>query len=126
MATLTLPRVLLADDHAGMVQALSRVLSPECDVVAVVTDGSEVAEAAAGLQPIVVVVDLNMPNVNGLDICRQIRQNTPRAHVVVVTGMTDDVIREEALAAGASAFVVKAAAAAELLDAVKRAWEKAS
>jgi len=122
----TLPRVLLADDHAGIVQALSRVLSAECDVVAVVTDGSDVADAAAGLQPIVVVVDLNMPNVNGLDICRQIRRNTPRAHVIVVTGMTDDVIREEALAAGASAFVVKAAAGAELLGAVKRAWEQAS
>jgi DNA-binding NarL/FixJ family response regulator len=122
----TRPRVLIADDHAGIVQALSRLLSPECDVVGVVADGSEVADAAARLQPVVVVVDVNMPNVNGLDICRRIRQDTPRAHVIVATGMTDDVTREEALAVGASAFVPKAAAGAELLGAVKRVWAEAS
>jgi DNA-binding NarL/FixJ family response regulator len=61
----TRPRVLLADDHPGVVKALQRMLSLECDVVGVVADGSEVAEAAARLQPVVIVVDLNLPNVTG-------------------------------------------------------------
>ena len=75
----TRPRVLLADDHPGVARAFVRLLSFECDVVGVVADGSEVAEAAARLQPVVSVVDLNLPNLNGLDVCRQIRQTNPRA-----------------------------------------------
>ena len=73
----TRPRVLLADDHPGIVKALGRLLSFECDVVGTVSDGSAVAEAADTLQPVVVVVDVNLPNVNGLDVCREI---STRAH----------------------------------------------
>ena len=79
----TRPRVLLADDHPGVARALSRLLSFECDVVGVVGDGCEVADAAARLQP-VVVLDVNLPNVNGLDVCRQITQDSPRARVIVI------------------------------------------
>jgi len=118
----TRPRVLLADDHPGMVKALERVLALECDVVGVVADGSEVAEAAARLQPVVIVVDLNLPNVSGLDACRQIVQTNPRAKVIVITGMMDETIRADALAAGASDFVAKQAAGKELIAAVRRAW----
>jgi DNA-binding NarL/FixJ family response regulator len=118
----TRPRVLLADDHPGIVKALGRVLSLECDVVGAVTDGSEVAEAAARLQPVVIVVDLNMPNVSGLDVCRQITQSNPRAKVIVMTGVIDDAIREEVLAAGASGFFPKLAAGNELIVAIKQAW----
>ena len=86
----TRPRVLLADDHAGIVRALERMLSLECDVVGVVADGSEVAEAAARLQPVVTVVDLNLPNVSGLEACRRILRTNPRAKVILITGMVDD------------------------------------
>ena len=105
----TRPRVLLVDDHPGIVKALGRVLSPECDVVGVIADGREVADAAARLQPVVIVVDLNLPNVNGLDVCRQITENNPRVKVIVITAMADDDIRDEALAAGASGFFHKSA-----------------
>jgi DNA-binding NarL/FixJ family response regulator len=122
----TRPRVLLADDHPGIVKALERVLSLECDVVGVVADGSEVAEAAARLHPVVTVVDLNLPNVSGLDACRRILQTNPRARVILITGMADETIRAEALAAGASGFVPKQSVGNELIVAIRRAWADAS
>ena len=118
----TRPRVLLADDHPGVVKAFVRVLSFECDVVGVVADGSEVAEAAARLQPVVSVVDVNLPNLNGVEVCRQIRQTNPRAKVILITAMIDDDrIRADALAAGASGFFSKLEAN-ELIDAIRRVW----
>ena len=119
----TRPRVLLADDHPGVVKAFVRVLSFECDVVGVVADGSEVAEAAARLQPVVSVVDVNLPNLNGVEVCRQIRQTNPRAKVILITAMIDDDgIRADALAAGASGFFSKLAAGNGLIDAIRRVW----
>jgi len=122
----TRPRVLLADDHAGIVKALGRVLSLECDVVGVVADGSDVAEAAARLQPVVSVVDLNLPNVSGLQACRRILQANPRAKVILITSMSDETIKAEALAAGASACLSKLAAGNELVVSIRRAWADAT
>ena len=117
----TRPRVLLVDDHPGVAKALGGMLSRECDVVGVIADGREAADAATRLRPVVVLVDLNLPNVNGLDVCRQIRQNDPNAKIIVVTAMADDALRDEALAAGASAFLPKSAAH-ELIAAIRRIW----
>ena len=117
----TRPRVLLVDDHPGVVKALGRLLARECDVVGVIADGREVVDAATRLQPVVIVVDLNLPNVSGLDICRQITEKTPQVKVIVITAMTDDDIRDEVLAAGASGFFHKAAAN-ELIAAIRRTW----
>ena len=121
----TRPRVLLVDDHPGIVQALSRALSPVCDVVGVIADGREVADAAARLQPVVIVLDLNLPNVNGLQICRQMAHTDPRAKIVVVSAMADDAIRDEALAAGASGFFHKSAVN-ELIVAITRIWAEST
>ena len=120
------PRVLLADDHPGVAKALERVLSFECEVVGVVADGADVAAAAARLQPVVVVVDVNLPNVNGLEVCRRILQTNPRAKVILMTAMTDDRIRIEALAAGASGYFSKLKAGDELVDAIRRLWAESS
>jgi DNA-binding NarL/FixJ family response regulator len=117
----TRPRVLLADDHAGIVNVLERLLAPECDIVA---DGSEVAAAAARLQPVVVVVDLNLPTINGLEVCRHITRTNARAKLIVITCTIDDAIEEEALAAGASAFVHKGAAGTELIATIQQVWTK--
>jgi DNA-binding NarL/FixJ family response regulator len=117
----TRPRVLLVDDHPGIVKALGRALSPGCDVVGVIADSREVADAAARLQPVVIVVDLNLPNVSGLEVCRQITQNNPRVKTIVISAMADDAIRDEALAAGASGFFHKSAAN-ELSVAIRRIW----
>ena len=121
----TRPRVLLVDDHPGIVRALSRLLSTDCDVVGVMADGREVADAAARLQPVVIVVDLNLPDVSGLDVCRQIRDSNPRVKVVVISARIDEAIRDEALAAGASGFFEKSAAN-ELIEAIKRIWTEST
>jgi len=118
----TRPRVLLADDHPGVVRALSRLLSFECDVVGTVSDGSEVAEAANNLQPVVVVVDVNLPNVKGLDVCREITMKSPRARVVVMSGMFDPEVAQAARTAGASGVFDKAAMGDKLVAAIKEAW----
>ena len=109
-----------------MVKALERVLSLECDVVGVVADGGEVAGAAARLQPVVTVVDLNLPNVSGLEACRRILQANPGAKVILITGMLDETIEAEALAAGASGCLTKLEAGNELIVAIRRAWADAS
>ena len=115
------PRVLLVDDHPGVVKVLRQVLSSECDVVGVIADGGEVADAATRLQPVVIVMDLNLPNISGLEVCRRLRQNNPHVKVIVISAMTDDYIRDEALAAGASGFVQKSEAY-ELVVAIRRIW----
>lgn len=122
----TRPRVLLVDDHPGIVKALRSVLSSECDVVGVIANGRDVAPAAARLQPVVIVVDLNLPDISGLEVCRQITQSNPRAKIIVITAMTDEVTRDEALAAGASGFVQKSAAAGELMVAIRRIWTEST
>jgi DNA-binding NarL/FixJ family response regulator len=120
---LTRPRVLLADDHPSVAKALVRMLSLDCDVVGVVGDGNDVASAAVRLQPVVLVLDVHLPNVSGIDICREINRNDLRAKVIVITGMVDDSIRDEAFAAGASGFLHKLSTD-ELMAAINRAWRE--
>jgi DNA-binding NarL/FixJ family response regulator len=112
--------VLVADDHPDLVKAVCRLLAVDCDVVGTVGDGSAALEAAERLQPDVVVVDLNLPNVNGLEACRQITHANPEMRVIVFTAMNDPEIRQRSIEAGASAFVFKMAGNGDLLTAVKR------
>ena len=79
------PRVLIADDHPGMVKAVCRLLALDCDVVGTVADGSALLEAAQRLQPDVIVLDVNLPNVHGLEACRQISDRYPETKVIVFT-----------------------------------------
>jgi DNA-binding NarL/FixJ family response regulator len=102
------------------------VLSLDCDVVGVVGDGSEVFDAASRLQPVVTVVDLNLPNLSGLEVCRRIRQANPGARVIVITGMMDESVREAALSAGAAGFFHKTASADELIVAIRQAWTEST
>ena len=117
----TRPRVLLVEDHPAVRKLLVRLLSQGCDVVDVIADGREVADAATRLQPVVIVMDLNLPGANGLDVCRKITQENPDAKIVVITAMADDAIRDEVLAAGASSFVHKSSLS-ELTVAIRRLW----
>ncbi len=104
------PRVLIADDHAGVTNAVCRLLATDCDVVGTVADGSAVLEAAQRLLPDVVLVDLNLPNVNGLEICRQIRHSYPATKVIVFSAMDDPEVQQRCVEVGASAFLFKAMA----------------
>ena len=83
------PRVLLAEDHPAVAKAVCRVLALDCEVVGTVADGSAVLEAAQRLQPDVIVVDFNLPHLNGLEACRQITQMNPEAKVIVFSANDD-------------------------------------
>jgi DNA-binding NarL/FixJ family response regulator len=112
------PRVLLVDDHPAVAKAVSRLLSLDCEVVGIIVDGSAALEAVERLEPDVVVLDMNLPNVNGLEVCRLIARAHRRTKVIVFTAVTDSGTREQAVAAGASAFVSKLATE-ELLAAIE-------
>lgn len=117
----TRPRVLLADDHAGILAALQRMLEPSCDIVGRVTDGAAALEAATRLKPDVVVLDLTLPEMNGLDACRQIKNVVPQTRVVVLTATDDAEIEKKAISVGASAFVLKYSLPDSLLKAIRKA-----
>ena len=120
------PRVLLAEDHEGVARALVAVLEPHCEVLAVVADGRQMIDKAAELNPDISIVDVQMPNVNGLDICRTIRRKNHDAKVILISSMLDDSIVEDALAAGAIDCIHKSRAASQLVDAIIHAWTTGS
>src|SRR5688572_28417682 len=113
------PRVLLADDYPDLVTAISRLLALDCEIVGSVADGSALLQAAQRLQPDVIVLDLNLPNVHSLEACREITRVNPATKVIMFTAMDNPVVSQAFLEAGASAFVSKAAAG-DLLSTIKR------
>ena len=120
MTSLGRPRVLVAEDHPDMAKAICRLLALDCEIVGRVEDGGAVLEAAQRLQPHVIVIDLNLPNVNGLEVCRQITEVNPEMKVIVFTAMNDPDVRERAFELGAAAFVSKLAGDGVLLSTIKR------
>jgi DNA-binding NarL/FixJ family response regulator len=115
--------VLLADDHLMVAEALRSLLAPEFDLVGVVQDGRALVEAAATLRPDVIVADITMPHLNGIDALILLRQKGDRVPVVFLTMHRDANFARRALDAGASGFVLKHSAPAELLLAVRAALE---
>jgi DNA-binding NarL/FixJ family response regulator len=116
---MTRPRVLLADDHRLLREAFARLLEAECEVVGAVADGRAVLEEVPRLRPDVVVLDVAMPLVNGLDAARQLRRDAPDVKIVFLTLSEDADVAAEAFRLGASGFLVKNSAAAELLQAIR-------
>ena len=110
-------RVLLADDHALILGAFEKLLSGECDVVGQVSDGRALIEAAEKLQPDVIVLDISMPNMSGLEAARQIRRQLPRVKLVFLTMYEDADLVAEAFRAGASGYLLKSSAVPELATA---------
>lgn len=115
------PRVLLADDHRLLREALTQVLEPKCHVVGAVGDGRALLSAAADLRPEVVVVDIGMPLLNGLDAARQLKQTMPEIKIVILTVNEDPDLAADAVRAGASSYLLKNSAAAELTQAIEEA-----
>jgi DNA-binding NarL/FixJ family response regulator len=113
-------RVLLADDHQMLVDALKGVLEPQFEVVGTVCDGRALVEATAKLHPDVVVVDIAMPQLNGLDAARQIKRVLPNVKLIFMTMNEDPDLVGEAFRAGGSAFLLKQAAAFELTNAIDK------
>jgi DNA-binding NarL/FixJ family response regulator len=113
------PRVLLADDHALILGAFERLLSDEYEIVGQVTDGRALVAAAEALTPDVVVVDISMPVLNGLEAGRQIKQKVPDVKLVFLTMNEDPDLAAEAFRAGASGDLLKRSAASELAAAIR-------
>jgi DNA-binding NarL/FixJ family response regulator len=116
------PRVLLADDHRLLREAFARLLEPDCDVVGTAADGRAVLATAPKLRPDIVVLDIAMPLLNGLDAARQLKRLMPEVKVIFLTVNEDPDVASEAFRAGASGFLLKNSAAAELTQAVQEVY----
>jgi DNA-binding NarL/FixJ family response regulator len=114
-------RVLLADDHRVVAEGLQSLLEPHFDVAGIVSDGRELVAAAKALDPDVIVVDVSMPSLNGIDAVRQLRTVNSRAKVVFLTMHREVAYAARALEAGASGFVLKHSASSELVTAIQEA-----
>ena len=114
-------RVAVADDHAGMLGWLAATLRQEFEVVASVGNGQAVLEVVASLDPDVIVVDLAMSPLNGLEVTRSLRQSGARVGVVIVSAYDEPELVKVGLEAGAQGFVLKSRVIEELVPAVRKA-----
>ncbi|MFZ5876602.1 MAG: response regulator [Nitrospirota bacterium] len=116
---MTRPRIVLADDHLLVTDGMSSMLRSDFDVVATVENGRELVEAVRRLDPDVVITDMQMPVLNGIDAVAQLTKLKARAKVIVLTMHPDVSYAVRALRAGAAGFVLKHAAYAELATAIR-------
>ena len=116
-------RVLLADDHTLLLGALANLLAEECDVVGQVSDGRALVAAAEELKPEVIVLDISMPLLNGVEAARQIKQKLRNVKLVFLTMNEDADLAAEAFRAGASAYLLKRSATSELPLAIREVMQ---
>ena len=112
------PRVFLADDHTMFVDALRIMLARMCDVVGVAPNGREALASLRTTKPDVVILDMGMPLLNGLDTARQIRRLNPHIKLIMLTVDDDPDLAAEALRAGISGYLLKTSVGTELTDAI--------
>jgi DNA-binding NarL/FixJ family response regulator len=112
------PRVLVADDHRETAAQLRKLLQPHFDVVGLVEDGGALVNAVARFSPDVIVADISMPTLDGIDAAALILRSDPAARIVLVTVHDDPILVDRGLAAGALGYVLKDAAGDELVPAV--------
>ena len=119
-------RILIADDHRLLAEACKSLLEPEFQIVGIVTDGRSLLKAAAAMKPDVIILDIAMPHLNGLDAGDQINRDMPRTALIYLTMSTEPNVAAEAFRRGASGYVLKQSASDELLIAVRKAVQGAS
>jgi DNA-binding NarL/FixJ family response regulator len=119
-------RLLIADDHMLVAEACKKLLEPEFQVVGIVTNGRDLIQLACDLKPNVIIVDVAMPQLNGLDAGEQLKRLMPSCKLVFLTMDLSPEMAAEAFRRGASAYVVKNSAAEELLTAIRRALKSES
>jgi DNA-binding NarL/FixJ family response regulator len=112
-------RVLLADDHPLVLAALRSLVEAECDVVGAVSDGRALVEAASRLKPEVIVLDISLPLLNGIDAARQVKKDQPEVKILFLTMHANLAYLKEALVAGATGYLLKTSARDELLGALR-------
>ena len=118
---MTRPRILVADDHTMLLEAFKALLEPEFEIVGTVTDGRALLAAFSRLNPDVVLMDISMPLLNGLDAGRQLKLLQRSVKLIYVTMNPDPDLAGEALRLGASGYVLKSSAASELTQAIREA-----
>lgn len=119
----TRPRVLLADDHSLVLEGLAKLVMDDCDLVGKVEDGRALIQAAQQLEPDVIVLDISMPKMNGLEAGRQLKKLLPSIKLIFLTMHADPVYAKEAFHIGASGFLLKRSAASELSQAIHAAMK---
>ena len=112
-------KILIADDHSMVIDGLRGLLEPEYEVVGAVNDGRAVLPEVQKKKPDVVVIDISMPLLNGLDCTRQLREARCTAKILILTMHPDATLAQEALAAGASGYLLKSSPGSELKGALK-------
>ena len=115
------PRILIADDHKLMAELCQKILEREFDVVGTVGNGRELLRTAVRVEPDVVLLDIGMPDLNGLDAGKQLKDLLPTVKLVYLTMVTDPQVALEAFDRGASGFLLKTCAADEVVSAVREA-----
>ena len=116
---MTRPRVLLADDHTLVLAGLGKLLEPHFDLVGTAEDGRATLEAAEELRPDVILLDISMPLLNGIDAARQLRKLVPEAKVLILSMHGDPLYVTEAFRAGCAGYLLKRSAASELVFAIE-------
>ena len=116
--TMKKPRLLLADDHTILLEGLKALLAPEFEVVATAADGRAVLEAAEKHQPDLILLDISMPGLNGIEAARRLKQSNPGAKLIILTMHADLSFVSAAFEAGVSGYVLKQSAATELVTAL--------
>ena len=117
------PRALLADDHSMMLAGLQKLMEETCDVVGAVGDGRALVEAAQRLEPDLIILDIAMPLLNGIDAARQIKRLFPDTKLIFLTMQTSPTYATAALEAGASGYLLKHSAPVELPLAINAALQ---
>ena len=116
-------RVLIADDHEEMLDDICELLEPEFDVIGAVGDGQALISAADTFQPDVIVTDISMPRLNGIEAARLIIKNNPASRIILMTVHNDSALVEQGISAGALGYVLKLKADEELALAIHSALE---
>ena len=115
------PRILLADDHTMLLDAFRRLLEPQCEIVGTAGDGRALLDLAASTRPELIVLDVSMPRLNGMDACAQLRRTMPEVKFIFLTVNEDSDLAAEAIRLGASGYLLKSSAADELFTAIEHA-----
>jgi DNA-binding NarL/FixJ family response regulator len=114
-------RVLLADDNEAMLDRVAGLLATECNVVGTVADGQQAFDAAMELKPDVLVLDISMPVMNGIETARRLKEAGSETRIVFLTVHDDPYFVREALEVGALGYVIKLRIASDLVAAIKKA-----
>jgi DNA-binding NarL/FixJ family response regulator len=113
-------RIILADDHKMVLDALKNLIEPEFEVVGMFADGLALIDGAPGLKPNVIVLDIGMPNMNGLNAGHRLKQLMPTVRLIYLTMNQDPDMAAEAFRLGASAYLLKSSAGSELVQALRQ------